>query len=480
MPDHALSPDRLEGIDSALGKADLSILSDSAERLRVVTKRLVGEYLIPRLKDLDGAVVVAVVGVSGSGKSTLVNSIARRRISADGTRRPTTIEPVAWTGGVLPPTLDALRRRLPGRLVDTLRPPPEGIVLVDTPPPGVLDEEGESVAGQILAVADACLLVAGASRYADAAGFELADRARDRGIPTVFVLNRAPVGPELSAVLAADYAAKLAGRGLLDRADRELIVTVTEGPVSEDSGGLPGEWIAGVRKELEALVDPEARSMLVRRGVMHASARLDESLSRLREMLISAETRRVSLLDPTRIAYGRAAAEMLGDLRTGAFAETGADADTFVAALSAGTARRAGRAAHRVAERWEVLAPELLDPVMFGHGPGIPAAARDRIEWWSADLPSLAEEVSGRSVRRRKRDRLVDTIRRSSVDRRFRPGRKEARILARHPGVLEAAQRRLEEELAGIIHADSMRFLERLGTGSPDGLLAELTLAEDA
>jgi hypothetical protein len=196
-------------------------------------------------------------------------------------------------------------------------------------------------------------------------------------------------------------------------------------------------------------------------------------------MLISAETRRISLLDPARIAYGRATTEMLRDVRSGVFAETGADSEAFVAALSAGAARRAGRAARSVAERWEVLASDRLDQEMFGHGPGIPAAARERLEWWSADLPSLAEEVSGRPVRRRKRERLVDAIRRAAVDPRFRPGRKEARILDRHPGAVDAARRRLAEELAGIIHADSMRFLESLGTGSPDGLLAAMTLAGD-
>lgn len=477
MADHALSPDRLEGIGGALGQADLSILGERAERLRLETKRMVTEYLVPRLRDPEGAVVVAVVGVSGSGKSTVVNSIARRRISAEGTRRPTTTDPVAWTGSRLPPTLDALRRRLPGRLVDTLRPPPDGLVLVDTPPPGVLDDEGDSIAGQILSVADACLLVAGASRYADAAGIELADRARDRGIPTVFVLNRVPVGTELSSVLVADYADKLAGRGLIDRPDAELIVTIAEGPVSPDGGGLPGEWIAGVRKELEALADPAARSALVQKGLTSAEARLTISLSRLREMLISAETRRIALLDPARIAYGRAAAEMVREVRMGAFAETGTDGEAFVAALSAGAARRAGRAARVVAERWEGLGSDRLDAEMFGHGPGIPAAARERLEWWADDLPSLAEEVSGRSVRRRKRNRLIDTIRRASVDPRFKPDRKASHLIDRHPGAVAAARRRLEDELQGIIRADSMRFIERAGAGSPEGLLARMTLA---
>ena len=479
MLDHAPSPDRLEGISAALGRADLSLLGESAERLRIHTRRLVSEYLIPRLREPAGAVVVAVVGVSGSGKSTLVNSMARRRISAEGTRRPTTVEPVAWTGAELPPTLDALRRRLPGRLVDTLRPPPDGIVLVDAPPPGVVDEAGESIGSQILAVADACLLVAGASRYADAAGFELADAARRRGIPTVFVLNRVPTSPEMHGVLVTDYAAKLAGRGLIDRPDRELVVTIAEGPVSVDSGGLPGEWITGLRKEIDALADPRSRSEIVRRGLALAIARLDASLSTLRGMLISAETRRVTLLDPARIAYGRASLEMVHDLRSGAFAETGDDPEAFAAALTSTAARRAGRAARAVAERWTAIAPEMVDPDLFGHGPRIPVAARERIEWWAGDLPSLAEEVSGRALKGRHRERFIAAIRNTAVDPDYAPRGKVARILARHPGAVDAARRRLEDELAGIIAADAVRFEELLGAGSPEGLLAELTLAGD-
>lgn len=476
MIDHAPSPESLQGIGDALMRADLSLLGDEAERFRLDTYSLAAEYLGPRLREPTGALVVAVAGVSGSGKSTLVNSLARRRISHGGTRRPTTVEPVAWTGTRLPPTLDALRRRMPGRLVDTLRPPPEGMVLVDTPPPGVVDDHGEPIAAQILAVADVCVLVAGASRYADASGFEMADLARDRGMPIVFVLNRAPAAPELSRTLVDDFATKLAGRGLLTRPDRESIVTIAEGPVSDDTGGLPGEWIAGLRKELEALAEPLERAAVVRTGIERGIARLDESLSTIRSMLIAAESRRVTLLDPVRIAYGRATAGMLRDLRRGEFAETADDPGVFVSALASGAARRAGRAARTVAERWAGVASDLADVGLFGHGPGLVDAARERITWWVADIPAVAEEVSGRSVRRRRIKRFIDLVRRAAVDRGFEPGKKDARLLARLPGARDAAVRRLEDELEGIIRADSTRFIEKLGSGSPKGLLAELTI----
>jgi len=478
MLDHAPSPESLLQIGDALGRADLSLLGEDAERLRLDTRSLAIEYLAPRLSAPHGALVVAFAGVSGSGKSTLVNSVARRSISHGGTRRPTTIEPVAWTGTQLPPTLDALRRRMPGRLVDTLRPPPEGMVLVDTPPPGVVDDRGESIASQILAVADVCVLVAGASRYADASGFDLADRAHERGMPIVFVLNRAPASPEASSTLVDDYAAKLAGRGLLPRPDEELIVTIAEGPVSTDTGGLPGDWVAGLRKELQAIAEREERAATIQRGIDRAMARLAESLSTLRSMLISAETRRVALLDPVRIAYGRAAAGMVTDLRGGAFAETADDPDALMSALASGAARRAGRAARAAAERWAVTAPEATDPSLFGHGPGLVEAARERIAWWVADIPAVAEEVSGRALRGRRKGRFVGLVRRSAVDRRFVAGGRDARLLARHPGAREAALRRLEEELEGVIQADSKRFTESLGPGSPDGLLAELTIPE--
>jgi len=476
MLDHAPSPDSLREIADALGRADLSLLGEGEERLRRDTLSLVSEYLAPRIGEPHGALVVAFAGVSGSGKSTLLNSLARRRISHGGTRRPTTVEPVAWTGSRLPPTLDALRRRMSGRLVDTLRPPPEGLVFVDTPPPGVTDDAGEPIATQILAVADMCVLVAGASRYADALGFEMADRALGRGTPVVFVLNRAPTAPEASRVLVDDYAAKLAGRGLLARADGEAIVAIAEGPVSEDTGGLPGEWVSGLRKELEAMAQPEERVAVILQGIDRATARLTESLSSLRSMLIAAETRRVALLDPIRIEYGRAAAGMVHDLRRGAFTETAADPEAFVSALASGAARRAGRAARAVAERWTRLAPELADPGLFGHGPGLTDAARERLAWWSADVPAIVQEVSRRSLRRRRRDRFVDLVRRTAVERSFVPGKKDARLLAKHPGALEAAVRRLEEELEGIITADSVRFVEPLGQGPDDGLLTGLTL----
>ncbi len=485
MSERAQSPDPTDGpsssaaverIGRALGRFDLSLLGDDADTRRAGAQRLATDYLVPRLREPDGALVIAIVGVSGSGKSTLLNSLARRRISAEGLRRPTTVGAVAWSGGDLPGTLDALRRRLPGRLVDTLRPPPDGIVIVDTPPPGVTDEQGRSIAEQILDVADACVLVAGGTRYADVIGFDLADRAAARGLPTVFVLNRLPPTPEIGRVIAGDFAAKLAGRGLIDRPSPELIVPIVEGPVSEDTGGLGGDWVTGLRKEIEALADPDNRPLVLRQVLHRSLSVLRRSLLELRPMLIEYESRRSDLADPVRIAYGDQADALIASLRSGAYAETGADRATFAATLASAAARRAARASRRAAERWGALAPDLVDTAQIGHGPEVPAAATERIGWWEAEVPGLATAIAESRVGARRGRRLTDAVRRSVADRTFSPSRRDARVLRRFPGIVDAARGRLEEELAGILDADANRFLRPLGPGLPDGLLADLRL----
>jgi energy-coupling factor transporter ATP-binding protein EcfA2 len=475
MLDRAPSPDTIDRIGRAHGRFDLRLLGEDAERLRADTRRLVTEYLAPRIARPDAPLVVVVVGVSGSGKSTLVNSLARRRISAEGTRRPSTQLPVAWTAGELPRTLDGVRRRVAGRLVDARRPPPEGIAIVDTPPPGLGDAEGRSVALQIIDVADACVLVAGGTRYADAASFDLAARAVGRGLPTVFVLNRLPAAPEIGRVLAGDFAVKLAERSLIERPSPELIVPIAEGPVSEDTGGLPGDWVTGLRKEIEAIADSQHRPEVVAGVVSRSAENLQSALTSLRAMLIAAEGRRVRLSDPVRIAYGRAADDLIRAVRTGAYAEPSGDAETFATTLASAAARRAAHASAEVAEHWAGMAPEMVDPSQIGHGPDVPKAARERIGWWEDDLPSLAFEVAAKRLRGRGARRMVESVRRTVADRSRVPVGREARLMRRLPGVVEAARARLEDELVGILDTDAIRFAAALGPSAPDGLLAELT-----
>ena len=477
MPDHAPSPERLAAVATALERIDLTLAGTAAVDLRNATRRLVGEYLAPRVAHPDDDLVIAVVGVSGAGKSTLFNSIARRRLTETGARRPTTLEPVAWGHASLPASLDAIRRRLPGRMVDTLRPPPDGVVLVDTPPPDIVDDSGEPVCAQILDVADACILVAGAHRYADAAGFDLAARAARRGLTTVFVLNRLPATPELQRVLISDFVGKLARSGLIERPEPGSVIAIAEGVVSSDREGLSTDGVTGLRKEVERLADPHERRRVINAAVAGSTRRVADALAVLRGALITAEARRIELTDPVKLSYAEAADRVVAAVRSGVFAEVKDDPGALAAALGSAAARRAGRAAVRSADRWELLGAG-LGRGLFTHGSETPAAARERIEWWQSDIPRLAAELGGRTVRGRRAERLVGATRASVLDPGHSPRRKERRMLERHPGLVAAAAERLDEELAGIVAADAVRFTAGLGPGTPWGILAELNVEE--
>lgn len=479
MIDHAPSPVRLEALVRTLDRVRLSLVGGEGESIRRRTLRHARDYLLPRLADPTMTLVVAVVGPSGGGKSTLVNSVARRRVSPEGVVRPATRQPVAWCDGAVPGTLDAVRSRIPGRIVGSLRPPPEGIVVVDTPPPEITGAGERPIAADVLEVADVCVFVAGASRYADVEGFELLAPWAERGMPTVFVLNRLPESPELQQRLSDDFALKLSGAGLLDRADGELIVPVAEGPVSPDSGGLPSEWVSGVAKELQALADPQARPGIVNAGIASALALVERGALTVRRMAVDNEARRIGLLESVRHEYDTEARRLRERLQAGGLAGVGPTVEEMTSDLATVVTHRAGRAARRAAERWAEdpgAGPIVHDaPGLFGHGPEILEAARERVEWWVGALPDIVAEASGTRLGKRKARRIAEAVRRTVVDAAHEPRRRSRKFLARHDAVVPTARARLADELGGVLASDARRFEGPLGPPPPDELLTVLT-----
>ncbi len=479
MLDHAPSPSRLAAVAAALQRIDLTMADPAAAAAHGEALRLVGDYLLPRVTHPGDDLVVAVVGVSGSGKSTLLNSLARRRVSGSGSRRPTTIEPVAWGAGALPATLDGARRRLPGRVVDSLIPPPHGLVLVDSPPPDVFGPEGRSICHDLVDLADVCVLVAAANRYADAAGFDLAHRAVRRGMPTVIVLNRLPASPELQRVLLGDFAFKLSRSGILDDPDPSRVVGVAEGLISAERDGLASEAVLTLRKELERLGDDSNRDRVIGATVPATTRRAAYLLQEVRTGVLSAAVRRAALADVVRLAFGAAGDQVDAAVGAGEFAGLAAHPEALGAALAAAAARRAGRAALRSAERWQGLEGG-ADPGLFTHDDSTPAIARERFEWWQSDVPRIATELSGKRVRPRDAAHLIAAVRHAVFDPAHIPDRRERRVLRRHPGVAAVARDRLADELAGIVATDSARFTARLGPPLPAGVFAALDLGEES
>jgi hypothetical protein len=473
MLDHAPSPQRLRALASSLEQLDLRVVGAAAEARRRRAVVACHDYLAPRIEHGTSPIVLVVAGPGGSGKSTIVNSLGRRRISAIGPVRPTTLEPVAWTGEDLPSTLDPIRRRLPGSVVDSLRPPPHGTVIVDAPPPEVTDADGRSIAHELLAVADGLVFVAGATRYADVDAFGLLEMAAARGLPTVMVLNRLPQAPETQQMVAADFATKLAAHRLIPRPDPELVVTVAESIVSTETGGLQPEEVARVRKEIEAMADPQSRPDIVAAVVAGTLRRLRTDLAVVRAALIDREVRRVELLDPMQAIYREEGRHLVADVKGGAFA--GLD-DPMIAVASA-AARRAGLAARTTAEAWSDIAPGVVDaaPTLFGHGPDMVESAGERLEFWVSEIDSLIDRLAVRRVSRRGRRALAAHVLIAALDPRATPSRRVRKALVRVPGIIDAARDLLAEELRGIVDADSRRFEDAVGSGTPEGILAELT-----
>lgn len=466
----------LRGVAETLGSFRLD--HSGADGGRSDLRSRIRDYLVPRLLDPDGALVVAVVGGSGSGKSTLLNSLARRRISPSGPLRPTTMAPLVWTGEGLPPTLGGFPALLAGRGVVSDPEPPYGLILVDTPPPAVAGEDGRPAAIAVLEAADACVFVASGIRYADASGWELIDLAARRSLPALFVLNRLPAAPDIQQLLQDDFTRRLVARGVLADPGARAVIGVAEGPILPETGGLPPEWVSGVRKELDALADPLARRRAVARVAGAALRRVRSGLDSVRAGLVDEAVAALALSDAVDRGYRTVAADLAGALQGGRLADLAGEAP---GALAAVVVRRCSLAARTVAAEWEAqpAGGRLLGdrPELWAHGPAASEEAGRRVAAWFEGLGPLAAEACGRAWwRRRRARRQVEALYRMAIDPLFRP----EPGTVRHGTVLLRAAReargRLAEAWREILDDDSARFRALLGPIPTGALLARLRL----
>lgn len=438
----------------------------------LAARRLVAERMGPSFRDPDRPLVVVVAGPSGTGKSTLINTLADRTVTAAGPRRPTTTEPVAWTGGVLPEVLDGIRSRLPGIVVETLKAPPGGIVLIDTPPPETWDHDGTSVADDLIDAADGVVLVVSAGRYADEAGLALARRARLGGAWQAFVLNRLPPVPEMQRPLVADFALKLVQAEVIPSDDPDAVIAVEESPI--DGGPrLPAEAVIGLSKELERLGDPVVRDEVLRSVGAGARRRLQRLLSGLRTALIDVEAERAARLDAAVLAYAGAAEDLVEALDSGRYAP-GREPDELLALLATAITRHAGRAALRTAHRWEGLG-DRLPASMWVHDPETPGLAKERLAWWQGEVLRRAD-ARGLFWGRRRRRRLMEAVCTALADPAAAITPQRARLLDRHVGGVAAARVSLLGEIEGVLQADRARFTVSLGGPPRPETLESLTL----
>src|SRR5580700_69125 len=227
-----------------------------AERVKLLSQ--IDDYLLPRVRQSGAPLLVALVGSTGAGKSTLVNSIVGAQVSNTGIRRPTTNSPVLachpddvdwFAENVFLPTVPRVRQEGLARsgrdgllVLAANEGMPKGVALLDTPDIDSVVPAHREFAYQFLDASDLWLFMTTASRYADAAVWELLQEAKDRDASLGIVLSRVP--PSSGAELTKHFGAMLEANGLGEN-DRFVIneTVITDSRLPPEASAPVREWL---------------------------------------------------------------------------------------------------------------------------------------------------------------------------------------------------------------------------------------------
>ena len=279
------------GIDlvlDVLERRAASAARDDSRKRAAALHRHVADYLIPRAASLEAPLAVVIMGSTGAGKSSLFNALAGKRVSASGVLRPTTREPVLLAAPEDAAALEtdtdrgAWARRAQLRIVADAEAGRRGLLLIDAPDIDSVESANRELAAELLEAADLVVYVTTASRYADQVPWQMLERARERGVPLLAVLNRLPPEQADAASVREDHR-RLLERGRLAESGAFgalEVVSVVEGEVDAERDALAADAVAPVRAALDHLVrDQDARRELARRALAASLGALPPQLS---------------------------------------------------------------------------------------------------------------------------------------------------------------------------------------------------------
>lgn len=258
-------------------RADLDALADAVDaatfRFSVEVGRaerrdrvsaLIRRYLLPRLADPEGPLLVALFGSTGSGKSTLVNSIAGRDVTVAGALRPTTRAATVWCHPDNVSDLSGLEATGEVAYVTDDHPDLRWVSVVDTPDVDSIVTSHRRQTERILGMADATIHVTTPQRYADAVPWEFLERMARRDVPMLIVTNRLA---RRSSGAVTDLASLLRKERIVPGISSDQIVAISEQRLKQH-GRLPASAVKRVSGYLQQLaVD---HSEVVRRSVRGA------------------------------------------------------------------------------------------------------------------------------------------------------------------------------------------------------------------
>jgi hypothetical protein len=261
---------------------------DAARELQAEMVAQLGDYVLPRIIQIDAPLLAVVGGSTGAGKSTLVNSIVGEVVTEAGVLRPTTRSPVLvhnpgdgeWfdQARILPDFQRTTRASAdPGALqLVASANVPAGLAILDAPDVDSVEQQNRELAAQLLAAADMWLFVTSAARYADQVPWSFLAKAAERSAAVAVVLDRTAAAaiPEVSGHLLR----MLNARGLRD----SPLFRIPESPLDSD-GLLPPESVEEIQSWLEALADDaDAKSGVIRQtlgGAVRTIARRTHTIA---------------------------------------------------------------------------------------------------------------------------------------------------------------------------------------------------------